>query len=674
MVYLIVLSCGVALAATWAGQRQAVMRLSALLVESTGERADAELRAFFTPVTAGLTVARDRSQHGYRGPVDVASLNHEFIPYLDRFPQISSVNTGDEAGNGLLLLRDGNAWRNREVHVDELGTRTHWIRWLTPGQPEREWWEDLEYDPRQRPWYQRVQEAARKGKAGPESEPHWTAPYTFFTTGDPGITASVLVEPAEGEPLVLAFDVMLNDISAYTTSLAPTENGMAIILTADGRVVGLPRHPHFQDPEVRRATVLQPTDALGMPVVEQAMQECRGHAGYITEPFAFRAEGSAWWGGFREFRLDDEIALWIGVLVPEDDFLSDVKRQRAIILMTTLAAIALASLLAVLMARSYSAPLTALARQSHRFRDLDLSESEDVPSNLLEVRALAEAHERMRRALDSFSRYVPTDLVRELLTRGEAARIGGRSATLTILFTDLHGFTALSESMSAADLVKLMARYFEVLLESLSRGGATIDKLLGDGLIGFWGAPKPNEDHAADAVRAVLACRDELEGLHQELRVPGRPPLHTRFGLATGEVVVGNVGSPTRLDYTALGDAVNLAERLEELNREYGTEILAGGQLRAATEGVIHWREVDSVRIRGRSESIPVHEPLGLRGEVSAERLEWARRYEEALALYRSQRFEAAAEVLSDLAGREERSATALRLWIRCLEARDRVD
>jgi adenylate cyclase len=328
----------------------------------------------------------------------------------------------------------------------------------------------------------------------------------------------------------------------------------------------------------------------------------------------------------------------------------------------------------VLMARSYSAPLTALARQSHRFRDLDLSESEDVPSNLLEVRALAEAHERMRRALDSFSRYVPTDLVRELLTRGEAARIGGRSATLTILFTDLHGFTALSESMSAADLVKLMARYFEVLLESLSRGGATIDKLLGDGLIGFWGAPRPNEDHAADAVRAVLACRDELEGLHQELRVPGRPPLHTRFGLATGEVVVGNVGSPTRLDYTALGDAVNLAERLEELNREYGTEILAGGQLRAATEGVIHWREVDSVRIRGRSESIPVHEPLGLRGEVSAERLEWARRYEEALALYRSQRFEEAAEVLSDLAGREERSATALRLWIRCLEARDRVD
>jgi adenylate cyclase len=276
---------------------------------------------------------------------------------------------------------------------------------------------------------------------------------------------------------------------------------------------------------------------------------------------------------------------------------------------------------------------------------------------------LAAEQERMRVALDSFSRYVPVDVVRELMRRGEAARIGGSRCDVTALFTDIQGFTSVSEILEPEALTAHLADYFESLLEILQGDGfGTVTQLTGDGLIGFWGAPRADEAHASHAATAVLACRARLADLNEKWAREGKPELRTRFGLATGSAVVGNVGAVSRLVYTAVGDTINLASRLEGLSRFYGTSILASEPTREAVGESFEWRRVDVVRVKGKSVPVGIYELLGAAGELPEAELRLARQYEEALGLYRERRFAQARERLETLvaAGRGDLSVTRL--------------
>jgi adenylate cyclase len=292
------------------------------------------------------------------------------------------------------------------------------------------------------------------------------------------------------------------------------------------------------------------------------------------------------------------------------------------------------------LARRYSRPLARLAENSQRMGSLELHEFEPVKSSLREVDQLATEQERMRVALDSFSRYVPIDVIKELMTRGEAARIGGARREVTGLFTDIQGFTSIAETLSPEALTAHMAVYFEELLEIVQGDGyGTVTQLNGDGLVAFWGAPIQDDEHAAHCAAAVLRCQERLAELNSRWQSEGLPPLPTRFGVATGPVVVGNVGSVSRLVYTALGDTVNLASRLEGLSRFYGTRVLVSASTREATGSAFAWRRVDRVRVKGKSRAVEVYELLGRTGHVSEERLQFARHYEEALDAYRSRLF-----------------------------------
>ncbi|MHC5012161.1 MAG: adenylate/guanylate cyclase domain-containing protein, partial [Planctomycetota bacterium] len=345
-------------------------------------------------------------------------------------------------------------------------------------------------------------------------------------------------------------------------------------------------------------------------------------------------------------RVADGPEFRIGVVAPESDFLGEVHAQRTFVLVLTVAALLVAGVISMVLARRYSRPIDQLVEQSERIRNLDLRAGVSSPTNLREMAKLGEAQERMRVALDAFARYVPTEVVRELLDRGEAAHIGGRSRSLTILFSDIEGFTSISESMSPEALTGHMASYFDALVQILRKGHGTIDKFVGDAIVAFWGAPRPDEDHARNAVESVYRCTEALDRLNREWEAEGLPPLPTRFGLSTGDVVVGNVGTPSRLSYTVLGDAVNLASRLEGTNRVYGTRVLASTATRKAAGDDFHWRKVDVVRVKGREEPEALYELLGPRGEVDPGRLAWAAQYEEALEQYHAREFAAVGRIL----------------------------
>jgi adenylate cyclase len=309
----------------------------------------------------------------------------------------------------------------------------------------------------------------------------------------------------------------------------------------------------------------------------------------------------------------------------------------------------IAVIMSFVLASKYSKPLQALAERSRQIRRLELESNDDISSHLKEVSRLVRAHDDMTSGLKSFSRYVPVELVKQLLQQGEVAKIGGVTRELSILFTDIRDFTSISERMTPEELTEHLAGYFDLMLSELGRTEATVDKLIGDAIVAFWGAPNDDPDFICHCVEAVINCMAALKRFNAESEARGLPRLDTCFGLGTGTVVVGNVGSRSRLNYTALGDTMNLTSRLEGLNRLYGTEAIAMERLVRKAGGDYLFRRLDMVAVKGRKEPETIYELVGREQEVTAERRDFVQRYESAFDFYLQREFAGAVEVLESL-------------------------
>jgi adenylate cyclase len=625
--------------------------LSAQLIKRGTHQVVGELERFFQPVVGGVQIAVQWGRadlldlsavvRGKPGVVALeqinaaARLNALFLPYLLANPQLSSVQIANDRGDGFLILElPGGQIQNRVVSPQKWQKQTLWFTVSKDGTPLSSEWKNVDYDPRSRAWYVGC-ERLDDGRI------FWTAPYIFFTTKDLGITASARWQTDNGDYFV-AYDVLLTAITEFTQneSAQVSANGQIVIVTDNRRLIGLPRDPRFKDSEIARKSFLLPAGEVGVPELTAALQAVEGRGPTEKGLFQYRSGNESWWAGLQLFSLADSLRLWIGVLVPDKDLLEGVRQQRIYLLIGTLITLAAALLYSLLLARSYSRPLEALAAQSRRIQDLDFRSDEKIDAKLREFKQLAQAQAQSLAALQSFARYVPVDVVRELMAKGEVAQIGGRRETVTVLFMDIAGFTTIAENLSPEALTSHMAAYFQAMIEILQTHGATVDKLVGDAIMAFWGAPAAVADHSILALKAVSECRRQLDILNPRWLTEGRPALPTRFGLAAGSVVVGNIGAPSRLAYTVLGDPVNLASRLQGLNNTYGTTVLVDESVRVAGSRLYEWRHIDRIIVKGKTHATDIFELLGEAGSVSATSLEAARRYELAWDQYRSGKFQ----------------------------------
>ena len=253
----------------------------------------------------------------------------------------------------------------------------------------------------------------------------------------------------------------------------------------------------------------------------------------------------------------------------------------------------------------------------------------------------------MRRA---FSSYMAPEVLAEVLKDPNHVALGGEAREVTLFFSDLAGFTGLAEHIGPEALVAFLNDYFTRMCEPLLAEHGVIDKFIGDAIMALFGAPLGGRDHATDAVRAALAAAAVSEGIAAELAAAGKPPIETRIGLHTGPAIVGNMGSAKRFDYTAIGDTVNLASRLEGANKAFGTRILVSETTWARAAAHVLGREVGRVGVKGREEPIRVYEPLGLAGSAGSAEREAVQRHAAALADLEAGRFEAARAAFAALA------------------------
>lgn len=225
-------------------------------------------------------------------------------------------------------------------------------------------------------------------------------------------------------------------------------------------------------------------------------------------------------------------------------------------------------------------------------------------------RAYMSESRRKRELQKAFSLYVSPRVVEELVEDPKKLRLGGERREITAFFTDLAGFTTLSESTAPEVVQQVLARHFTMLTEVIFSKNGTVVQFMGDGLMAIFNAPLPDPDHAANAVRAAVLAQEGMEKLRAELRAEGLPEIRMRVGINTCEAVVGNMGSETRLSYSAMGDGVNLASRLEGANKLYATPILVSGETAARLDGRIAMRRVDRIRVAGKSQPVDVFTPV----------------------------------------------------------------
>ncbi len=485
--------------------------------------------------------------------------------------------------------------------------------------------DDFGYDPRARSFYVAAVRAKHR---------IWIDPYVFFDSGVPGVSC---VEPAyakDGSLVgVVAIDFDLNILSEFVGGVHTGAHGQVFLYTKEGVMLA---HPSLrvvtksgQHGEGRLAT----RDDVPDPVL-RAYFHAKGRG-------TIDVDGASYFAATREFEADSGLSWCVGVVAPEGDFMGGIPRTTQFSILVSLLALGVAIAISVTFATRMAAPLLHLSAQMERVGRFELDFPDPPPSVFREIALMNAALATMKASLHSFASYVPRDVVRAMLATGRKAVLGGETKELTVFFSDLAGFTSLAEELTPSELVLVLGVYFDEMTRIIGKHGGTVDKFIGDAIMAFWNAPGDDADHAEHAAAAAFACARRLGELKDS--DPRLAALSARIGVATGDVIVGNIGSHERLNYTAIGDTVNLASRLEGLNKAYGTRVLVSESTYQRAKRSVVMRAVDVVAVKGKSRAVHVYEPIALVADGDSAAMDRATAAAEALDAYLARRFDEAA-------------------------------
>ncbi len=422
----------------------------------------------------------------------------------------------------------------------------------------------------------------------------------------------------------------------------PADPHRVFVADAEGRLITRlrPDQPfEDQDGDLRPAARMLPDDlriALTQPTLRGVdADHPKASARFVVGGRVFLLSALYLAGAHQDSR--------VGIVVPEDHYLGDLQRARRLLLGASAIALVITLVVFSITLRSVQDSLGRMVASAARMRDFDFAPS-SARSLFLDVKAVMEDLEQAKTALRAMGKYVPIGLVRQLYRARQEPKLGGELQDITLMFTDVEGFTTLSERLSPDVLARALGRYFEVMTAAVHTNGGTVDKYIGDAVMAIWNAPEPRPDHPAQACRAALACLEAARTLMRGPEWDGLPSFRTRVGLHRDEVMVGHFGAPDRMSYTVLGDGVNLASRLEGLNKAYGTTILVSQTVRDSAGHEFAFRLVDLVAVKGRTKGVRVYELLG---PSSVGVTELVRRYELAFEAYQQRRFTEALDLLA---------------------------
>jgi adenylate cyclase len=429
------------------------------------------------------------------------------------------------------------------------------------------------------PWY-------RSALSSPGQ--HWTMVSLLPSGFEPAAVVSTRVDVYSQFRGVLMVSINLAKLSQFLGGLDIATNGAAAIVTMDGQVVAT---------SVKSMSRLDSTANPLTGVMAQLFQQKRTEALLETEP-AGPVYATAAALDFNGWQLL--------TAVPRSAFTAEIDRNSRRLVAFVAGLALLAALIAALFAHGlFVRPIKALAKEIGFVERFQLNQVRRLSNWLAELDDLSAALTRMATGLSAFALYIPIELVRDLIAQGIEPRPGGELREITVMFADLPGFTTLAEKYGP-DVEPYLTAFLTIATEAITREGGTVDKFIGDAVMAFWNAPRELPDHALRAARAADAIRTAMRTLPRPGGMAGGPVV--RIGLNTGTAMVGNIGSPDRLSYTAIGDTVNIASRIEGLAKEHRIEIMISETTAIGLEAAFALRPVGETPIRGRAGKIRIFE------------------------------------------------------------------
>ena len=344
---------------------------------------------------------------------------------------------------------------------------------------------------------------------------------------------------------------------------------------------------------------------------------------------------------------------FLGVVLPETYFLSDIQRAHNRLLFVSVLVFFAVLALGILFLRVVRGDIQRLVAETQSMRGFDFK-SRESQTRIADLHEVESGLESAKASLRALSKYVPLDLVRKLFQQEIQPKLGGELKDVSLMFTDVAGFTSVAESLTIDELAKKLSEYLDRMNGTIQEHDGAILERIGDALLTVWNAPTDLPDHARRMCEAAWCCVERTKDLDWD----------TRFGLHRAQVMVGHFGSTERLNYGLLGDDVNLAARIESLNKHYGTSILASDSVFQSAREQFEFRLIDEVAVKGRTSGVKLYELLGRRGEVADEVSRTVRDYEAAFSIYQAGEFQKAAELFE--AHPEDTASRTLRQ--RCLE------
>ncbi len=599
----------------------------------------------------------------------LGDLGRYWLDVMEVHPRLARVSIGIEAtGEWFLVDRPGGKLAFNELRRNSSTSKLEFRTYRPEDYPDKPYFTDLDppdADPRLRPWFAQAKANRRQV---------WSETYLLYGSNDetelPGITCSAPILAKDGTLLGVlgaSFDVV--GLSTYLRSLDIGTHGYAFVVEC--RADGTRRVVAHKDPKIlvrkssqsiqdQRSRLEKSTALELVPTAELADRRVPSFLEQVpaglnpsnlkgNRRVAFEHGGVRYLGAYSCLSNGETPNWLICIVMPETDVLAQVYASNRATFGIGVLILVVAIAIGLFVSAQVARPLERIALETEAIGRIELQPRPVAHSIVKEVDRLAEAVEQTKTSLRSFRKYVPSELIHRFHSTGLEAGLGGECRHLTVSFCDIANFTTLSETLSPEDLVHHLADYFGPLSADVTATGGTVDKYIGDAIMAYWGAPVIRLDHASAACESALRNQAALADLRTRWRLEGKPELFARVGVQTGEAIVGNIGSEVRLNYTVMGDTVNLASRLEGLGKVYGADILIGESTYREASHCMVARPVDWVSVKGKTSGMLVYELLARKNEAKAEQLELVQLAEQALEFYRDRNWEAALAVFEGI-------------------------
>ena len=523
------------------------------------------------------------------------------------------------------------------------------------------------YDAKSKSFYKEIQ---TKFDAGVTDEVVIEDPFLTPNSKQIVISTSYPLVTKDSLQGVVSAQIMMKNISDFLLNHKVSQSSETYIIDNTGNIIAYPAGTNIYSNSQDSISLKKISSIEDSPA--SIAQAIHSESNKKEFEFNFPKNNQIYLAAYREFPSSFGRPWEVLTVAPINDFLVEFESSNYKLFFGGLIAFLVVAFLSFYFSKMISKPLELLAYEIQHLMEFKLEKDISISSKIFEIRLLSQSIARLKNTLSAFTSYVPRDLVNDLLGSGKPIQLGGESRYLTIFFSDLKDFSALSEITPSRELLLRVSSYLELFTYAIKEEKGTIDKFIGDSVMAFWGAPLLEQNHAYHACVAAVKSQRRMKLLNDVLLAEEKPPLIARIGIHSDAVLVGNIGSSERLSYTVMGDGVNVASRLEGINKDYDTRICVSHSLFKEAGERLWVRPIDTITVKGRKGEILIYELVGIRDgdeetQISPREQALCKATEKAFHLYSLKDYVEASKAYEDIAQEYDDNLSRI-MMKKCLE------